>query len=78
MCKGVNNCELNKEYIQNMKHYFIHKCQENGLNINYLTAVTKSLIFGTFHCINETHTNKKKQYGTLLHLLTFEMPIYIS
>jgi hypothetical protein len=42
-----------------MKHYFIQKCQENGLNVRYLTAVTKSLIFGTMHSIDETQTNRR-------------------
>ena len=55
----LNNCELSKEYIQIMKHYFIQKCQENGLNVRYLTAVTKSLIFGTMHSIDETQTNRR-------------------
>ena len=55
----LNKCVLNKEYIQMMKHYFIQKCQENGLNIHYLTAVTKSLIFGTMHSIDEAQTNKR-------------------
>jgi capsule biosynthesis phosphatase len=55
----LNNCELNKEYIQIIKQYFIQKCQENGLNIHYLTAVTKSLIFGTMHFFDETQTNKR-------------------
>ena len=31
--------------------YFLEKCQNNGLNLHYLKAVTKSLIFGTFHAL---------------------------
>jgi hypothetical protein len=55
----LNKCEINKEYIKTIRQYFIQKCQENGLNVNYLTAVTKSLIFGTMHSIDETQTNKR-------------------
>ena len=55
----LNKCEIDKEYIQTMKQYFLHKCHEIGLNIHYLTAVTKSLIFGTMHFIDETRIDKR-------------------
>ena len=47
----LNNCNIDKEYISTMKTYFIKKCNELNLNIEYLSAVTKSLIFGTFYAI---------------------------
>ena len=45
----LNNCEIDPYYINEMKEYFILKCMNYGLNIEYLRYVTKSLIFGTFH-----------------------------
>jgi capsule biosynthesis phosphatase len=47
----LNNCQLDIEYINSIKAHFLNKCREDKLNIDYLTAVTKSLIFGTFHSI---------------------------
>ncbi len=43
--------QIDKEYIQRNKNYFISKCKENNLNIEYLTAITKSLIFGVLHSL---------------------------
>lgn len=48
----LNNDKVNIEYIENMKNYFIGKCESKGLNITYLKYVTKGLVFGTFHFIN--------------------------
>jgi tRNA A-37 threonylcarbamoyl transferase component Bud32 len=47
----INKCDIDKEYLNNMKVYFLQKCQQKGLNVEYLLAVTKSLILGTFHSI---------------------------
>jgi len=50
----LNDCEINnsnREYIQSMKLYFLKKCDAKGLNINYLTYVTKGLVFGVYHSI---------------------------
>jgi capsule biosynthesis phosphatase len=47
----LNNCQPDIDYINSIKAHFLNKCRENKLNIDYLTAVTKSLIFGTFHFI---------------------------
>ena len=55
----LNNCNIDKEYILNMKTRFLKKCNELNLNINYLTAVTKSLIFGTFHSIENNETKER-------------------
>jgi len=55
----LNNCILDEEYILSRKDYFIKKCIEKNLNINYLDSVTKSLIFGTLHSIETNHTKSK-------------------
>lgn len=55
----LNNCNIDKEYILNMKTYFLKKCNELNLNIDYLTAVTKSLIFGTFYSIESNESKKR-------------------
>ena len=55
----LNNCNIDKEYILSTKTYFIKKCKEINLNIEYLTAVTKSLIFGTFHSIENKESKKR-------------------
>lgn len=54
----LNNDTINAEYINIMKEYFIEKCKEIGLNINYLHSTTKCLIFGTFNFIKENEKVK--------------------
>ena len=39
--------------------FFIEKCKIKGLNIDYLNAVTKSLIFGVFHSIDSSETKDR-------------------
>lgn len=51
----LHNDDIDYTYINEMKDYFLKKCIHKGLNINYLKAVTKSLIFGSFHSINSKH-----------------------
>ena len=51
--------QIDKEYIQINKDYFLSKCKENNLNIEYLTAVTKSLVFGTLHFLKLTDPKDK-------------------
>ena len=46
--------QIDKEYIQTNKEYFLSKCKENNLNIEYLAAVTKSLVFGVIHSLKPT------------------------
>jgi len=55
----LNNCNVDKEYILSMKDYFGKKCREMNLNIEYLTAVTKSLIFGTFYAIESNESKER-------------------
>jgi len=49
----LNSIEIDINYIQTMKTYFLQKCLKKGLNLYYLKYVTKSLIFGTFHAIDD-------------------------
>jgi hypothetical protein len=37
-----------------MKEYYLRKCKEINLNIEYLRWVTKCLIFGTFTFMNNS------------------------
>jgi len=55
----LNNCILDTEYLLKMKSYFLEKCKKKGLNIEYLTTVTKSLIFGVFHSIDSSETKDR-------------------
>jgi capsule biosynthesis phosphatase len=52
----LNNCTINNEYLLHLQNYFLNKCNEKGLNINYLKSVTHSLIFGTFQFIENVDT----------------------
>lgn len=51
--------EINHSYINNIKEYFISKCKQKNLNIDYLTIVTKSLVFGTLHFLNPNDPKDK-------------------
>ena len=48
-----NDCKIDHEYLTNLQNIFLEKCKEKKINIEYLTSVTKSLIFGVFHAIDE-------------------------
>jgi capsule biosynthesis phosphatase len=51
----LNNVQINngcKEYIEKIKKYYLDKCMQKGLDIEYLEATTHSLILGVFHSIN--------------------------
>ena len=56
---ALNNIDIDKEYVSSMKEYFLDKCKEKHLDTVYLKAVTKSLIFGTFHFISNYETEKR-------------------
>lgn len=60
----LNNDIININYITKIKNYFLCKCLEENLNLDYLYFVTKSLIFGTLHFI-ETDENKTKIWNFL-------------
>jgi capsule biosynthesis phosphatase len=50
----LNNKELDQDYINQMKEYYLKKSREINLNIEYLRWVTKCLIFGTFPFMNNS------------------------
>ena len=62
----LNGFELNNEYINEMNTFFLDLCCKNGLNINYLKYVTKSLIFGTFHSISDENIENRNAIWNLL------------
>ena len=45
----LNGCEIDEKYLERMKELFLGKC--SGLDIPYLTAVTKALMLGTISFI---------------------------
>jgi len=55
----LNNIDIDHKYTSSMKEYFLDKCKEKQLDAVYLKAVTKSLIFGTFHSISNYETEKR-------------------
>jgi hypothetical protein len=61
----LNKNKIDYDYIEKMKKYFLEKCKDKGLNLEYLKYVTKSLIFGTFHSI-EDKMDVKEQIWKLL------------
>lgn len=58
----------NEKYISKTRDYFIEKCIDRGLNIDYLKYVTKSLIFGTFHFIDKPIEIKQKLWLLIKNL----------
>ena len=63
----LNNLDVDYEYLNNMKEYFLIKCNEKNLNINYLKCVTRSLIFGNFPFINNNNTKIKQNIWDLIN-----------
>lgn len=61
----LNGYQINDDYINFMKNLFIIKCNEEGLNFEYLKYVTKSLIFGSFHFIDKTIDIKNKIWNLI-------------
>ena len=55
----LNGNEINLDYLEIMKDLFLKKCKLIGLNINYLSAVTRSLIFGTIPFIEKRDTKDR-------------------
>lgn len=54
----LNEVELDTDYLKQMTSLFLEKCRAEGLNIEYLRWVTKSLIFGVFHSIDSKSSIK--------------------
>jgi capsule biosynthesis phosphatase len=55
----LNGVPLNIEYIEKMKGIFLNKCRDFGLNVEYLGAVTRGLIFGTIAFIEKKETKER-------------------
>ena len=55
----LNGHNRDLEYISTTKKYFLEKCRIINLNIDYLSAVTKSLIFGTLPFIECNDTKQR-------------------
>lgn len=55
----LNGDDLNIEYLNLMKNIFLKKIESIGLNLNYLRAVTQSLIFGTIPFIEKKETKDR-------------------
>ena len=62
----LNNENLDHEYLSEMNKYFLEKCEKNGLNIKYLKYVAKSLIFGSFHAIDDKKQHVKEHMWMLI------------
>jgi hypothetical protein len=60
------NESIDNNYILSMKNYFIKKCTDIGLNINFLRYVTKGLIFGTFYFMENVNQKTKNNIWELI------------
>jgi len=58
-----NNNNEYRKYMEKIKNYYLEKCKEKGLDIEYLTATTNSLIFGSFPCMNCDTSTKIKLWN---------------
>lgn len=68
-CYDCYDCDNSRiEYIKKMKTYFLDKCKTKGLDIPYLDAVVRSLIFGTLPFIN-SNEDKLRIWQFLVSLL---------
>ncbi len=55
----LNRKTILPEYKTKITNYFLLKCQNIGLNLEYLKWVTKSLVFGTFHSLPNNISKKE-------------------
>jgi capsule biosynthesis phosphatase len=55
----LNGVEWNQVYMERMKEYFLKKIVDNGLNVEYLIAVTRGLVFGTIPFIEKKETKER-------------------
>jgi capsule biosynthesis phosphatase len=65
----LNGQELDIDYINSMRQYFLKKCKSLDLNLTYLKYVTKGLIFGTFYFIKDSNTQIKKNIWELIKMI---------
>jgi capsule biosynthesis phosphatase len=66
---GIHNIEKQNGYIQGMKSYFLEKCASKGMNIQYLTYVTKGLVFGTIPFNTHYDSDSKKDVWTFIQTI---------
>ena len=64
-----NGKELDIDYINIMRQYFLEKCKSLDLNLTYLKYVTKGLIFGTFYFIKDSNLQIKKNIWELIKMI---------
>jgi hypothetical protein len=64
----LNDCKINATYLEKTKNYFLERCKSEGLDLNYLKYVTKSLIFGTFHSIDKCMRIKENIWTLLCNI----------
>jgi capsule biosynthesis phosphatase len=62
----LNNENTDISYINTMKNYFLKKCADNNLNIDFLRYTTKSLIFGTFNFMENINPKTKNNVWNLI------------
>jgi hypothetical protein len=55
-----------KEYRQKIEEYFWKEMEHREMNSEYVKAVTKGLLFGVFHSLNETSQEVKEQIWKLV------------
>lgn len=67
--KEFNGKELDMNYINSTRQYFMEKCKSLDLNLTYLKYVTKALIFGTFYFIKDSNTQIKKNIWELIKMI---------
>jgi capsule biosynthesis phosphatase len=59
-------------YIKDMKQYFLKKCCDKGLDIHFLTYVTKGLVFGTLPFISHYENDIKKNVWAFIKTIAYE------
>jgi len=52
----LNDCPVDQAYLSSMREIFLTLCNEFCVDIDYLTAVTRSLMFGTIYFIEDQTT----------------------
>jgi hypothetical protein len=55
----LNGCEIDSEYLSYTKAIFLSSCNKLNLDIEYLTAVTRSLMLGTIYFIEDQKTKMR-------------------
>jgi capsule biosynthesis phosphatase len=72
-----DNDNTRNAYIQDMKSYFLKKCSDKGLDIHFLTYVTKGLVFGTLPFISHYDNDIKKKVWAFIKTIAYEQALDI-